>query len=250
MSDSQRSSTSPTPRERAARVWTVGAAVIVALIVLAGLVVVFATRGGDDNVPPPAADPEPAAAGSSAPPAGASPPLPTLDQTVPEAPPPGVTWSLFQGVALPSSPTAGPARVDGPVHAGYAHTPTGALLAAANLSTRYLITPGDGWRQVVQQQVLPGPGRDVYEQARAKVTDEAPPGTYGQIAGFRFVTYSPDDAVIQFVSRFSDGTLQLATITVRWANGDWRLEMQADGGTSPTNQQVSSLAGYVPWGGI
>ena len=149
MSDSQQSAASPADRPGRGRAWTVGAAVVIALIVLAGLVVVFATRGGD--VPPPAADSEPAAAVTSAPPASAAPPLPTVDQTVPEAPPPGVTWSLFQGVALPSSPTEGAARVDGPVHTGCGHTPTGALLAAAHQSYRYLITPGNGWQRVVEE---------------------------------------------------------------------------------------------------
>jgi len=136
------------------------------------------------------------------------------------------------------------------VHAGYAHTPTGALLAATQIGARYLISPGDDWRRVVQEQVLSGPGRDVYVEKRAKVTSSAPPGTYGQFAGFRFVTYTPDVAVIQLVSRFSDGTLQVSTYTVRWVNGDWRLQLQPDGGASPTLQRVDNLAGFVPWGGI
>jgi len=173
------------------------------------------------------------------------------DQAVPTSPPQGVTWSLFQGVALPSSHSLGPIRVSGPVYAGYAHTPTGALLAAAQISSRYLISPGQDWRQVVERQVVPGPGRDVYVHKRAKVDSTSVlPGTYGQFAGFRFVTYSPDVAVVQFVSRFSSGNLQVATNTLRWLDGDWKLQLQPDGSATPTVQSVNSLAGFVPWSGL
>ncbi len=255
MTDIQPDSSSSPPssaRERLGRAWTVAAAAIVALIVLAAVVVILATRGGDKT--PAAAPPKPSRSPRSSPSAArgsSAPSLPALDQTVPTSPPPGVRWSLFQGVALPTSTAAGPSRVDGPVYAGYAHTPTGALLAAAQLGYRYLISPGSAWRQVVEQQVVPGTGRDVYIGKRAKVdSTSVAPGTYGQLAGFRFVTYSPDTAVIQFVTRFSDGTLQVVTDTVHWLGGDWRLQLQADGSETPTAQNVSTLAGFVPWSGL
>ncbi|NHC47161.1 hypothetical protein [Motilibacter aurantiacus] len=154
-------------------------------------------------------------------------------------------------MALPVSDADGPTRIDGPVYAGYSHTPTGALLAAAHLGFRYLITPGDGWRDVVEQQVLPGEGKDAYIPLREKVTDDSPqPGQYGQVAGFKFVTYTEDVAVIGMVYRYASGNMAAVTTTVRWSNGDWRLELQPDGGTSPTRQGVSSTAGYIPWGGV
>jgi hypothetical protein len=236
-------------RGRLGRAWTTTAAVIVALIVLAAAVVIFATR--DPGKTPPAAAPplSPSARPSTAGTPSSSPPA--LDQTVPVSAPKGITWALFQGVALPSSRTSGPARVAGPVHAGYAHTPVGALLAAQQVGARYLISPGAAWRRVVEQQVLPGVGRDAFVNARSEVsTTDVPAGTYGQTAGFRFVTYSQDAAVIQFVSRFPNGTLQVTTTTVRWSQGDWKLELQPDGGTSPNAQAVSTLAGFVPWGGV
>ncbi len=244
-------SPSPRPpksgRQRLGRAWTISAAVIVALIVLAAVVVIFATQGGDKASPPgPASAP---ATASTASPTAAT--LPAQDQTVPNSPPPGVTWNLFQGVALPASGSAGPTRVSGPVYAGYARTPVGALLATAQIGYRYFLTPGNGWRQVVREQVLPGPGQDTFVTNRAKVTTtDVAPGGLGQLAGFRFVTYSPDIAVIQLVSRFSAGTLQVSTDTVRWFSGDWRLQLQPDGGTSPTAQRVDTLTGFVPWGGV
>jgi len=211
------------------------------------VVVILATRGGD-KAPPAGSGPAPVAPPVESPSAA---PLSVQDQSVPDSPPPGVSWSLFQGVALPSSSSAGPSRITGPVYAGYAQTPVGALLATTQVGYRYLLTPGDGWRQVVREQVLPGPGQDAFVANRAKVTStDVAPGGLGQLAGFRFVTYSPDVAVIQLVSRFSSGSLQVSTLTVQWINGDWRLQLQPDGGSSPTAQQADSLAGFVPWGGV
>ena len=242
------SDTEPEPaRRRPGRAWTVAAAAIVALIALAAVVVILATRGGD-KAPPAGSAPAP-----SAPPVGSpsAAPLAAQDQSVPDSPPPGVSWTLFQGVALPSSALAGPTRITGPVYAGYAHTPLGALLATAQVGYRYFLTPGDGWSEVVRNQVSPGPGHDAFVVNRAKVTTtDVAPGGLGQLAGFRFVTYSPDVAVIQLVSRFSCGTLQVSTDTVQWINGDWQLQLQPDGGSSPTAQRVDTLAGFVPWGGV
>jgi hypothetical protein len=162
---------------------------------------------------------------------------------------PRVDWQLFAGVPLPYSKTAGPTEVDGPVYSGYERSQTGALIAAAQLGSRYLLTPGDGWREVLKRQVLPGTGRDVFTRLRATVDADDPPGTYGQPAGFRFVAFTPDVASIQLVSRFpTSGNLQVVTVTVKWAAGDWRLELQPDGGSSPTSQAVNDLDGFVVWG--
>ena len=236
------------------RVWRTStgvAAVVVVLIVAAGLF--LALRGGGSSprtLPAPATGSAPLpAAGASSRATGRAGPTDT-DQRVPTTTPRGVNWSLYDGVALPFSAAAGPTRFEGPVAAGYAHTPLGALLAAGQIGVRYLITPAGGWRQVTEQQVLPGPGRDAYNAARAGVGDKPPAGGYGQSAGFRFVTYTPDVAVIQLATKFSSGQLQVTTSTVRWSDGDWRLELQGDGGTSPTRQQAADLTGFVPWAGL
>ena len=163
--------------------------------------------------------------------------------------PEDVTWQLFMGVALPYSPTFGPTVVDGPAYGGFARSQPGALLAAVQLGVRYLLTPGEGWREVLDRQVLPGAGRDAFARNRAGIDPQAPPGTYGQIAAFRIVTFTPQVAVVQLVSRFpTSGVLQVSTTTVRWADGDWRLQLQPDGGTSPTAQAVPSLDGFILWG--
>lgn len=217
------------------------AGVFLGLVVLAGLVV--ALFGGSSNqASPPPSVPRPGAI---------APPDAQLDQTVPTSPPTDVRWELYQREALPYSVTAGPRTVDGAVARGYAHTPTGALMAAAQIGARKLLSPGDSWRQVVEQQVMPGAGRDRFIQLRSQIiTDGTPDPRLGQIAGFRFITYTPDIAVIQFATKFSNGRMQVTTGTVQWSDGDWKQVLQPDGSESPTVQAIPDLTGMVAWSGV
>ncbi|MFE0764086.1 hypothetical protein [Streptomyces smyrnaeus] len=192
--------------------------------------------------------PEPAPSGSAD--SGAK--CPELDdkrQDVPTEAPKGLSWKLFHTVALPSSKAAGPAVVEQDVARCYAHTPVGALLATSQISVRYLAA--DDWLKVTRAQTV-GAGRASYIDARTKAERKADrqPGDgagQGQIAGFKFVTYTGSTAVIQTVWRFPDGRMQAATTTALWRDGDWRLEYPADP-AAPT--PVDSLAGYVAWGGV
>ncbi|NGO47328.1 hypothetical protein [Streptomyces ureilyticus] len=195
-----------------------------------------------------AADPPPSAADASDDGGAPCPELADKQQDVPTAAPKGVTWTLYRSVALPVSKAAGPAVAGQDIARCYAHTPVGALLASSQISVRYLAA-GD-WLKVTRTQTV-GAGRDAYIADRTKAERTAPPdgegGTYGQIAGFKFVTYNETTAVIQTVWRFPDGRMQAATTTVLWQDGDWRLEYPA-APAAPT--PVDSLAGYAEWGGV
>jgi hypothetical protein len=197
--------------------------------------------GGDTTESPPSVETD--GGGSSCP------QLADRRTDVPTAEPKGVSWKLFDSVALPSSKAAGPAVVGEDVARCYAHTPVGALLATSQISVRYLAA--DDWLKVTRAQVV-GAGRNSYIAARTKSESTADPKSQdgagqGQIAGFKFVTYTSSTAVIQTVWRFPDGRMQAATTTVLWKDGDWRLDYPADP-TAPT--AVDSLAGYVSWGGV
>ena len=166
------------------------------------------------------------------------------------AAPTGVQWELFQGVALPTSTIDGPTRVDGAVHAGFSRTPTGALLADAQIGVRRIATPElEGLRQIGEQQLVEGPGRAAYLNLVAGFEDNtAPAGGYTQYIGFRYITYTPDLAVISLATRGSSGRIQVGTDTLRWVDGDWKLELPASGLQQP--QVVPDIAGYVPWRGV
>ena len=184
-----------------------------------------------------------------------TPPLPpallpatSADEVVPTTTPRGVTWQSFEGIALPYSPTAGPTRTDGAVVAGYAHTPTGALIASLQITSRYIVTPRAGWKTVTLEQVMPSPGRDRWINIRGAQDDAPPPQGYAQPAGFRFVTYTPTLAVLQVVFQMRNGAFSVNTATMAWDREDWRLVVQANGFPGPPAIRVPTLVGFVPFG--
>ena len=241
----------PSPPSRR-RMMVVGAA----LLALAGVLVAFVVIGGERGrhpsaAPPPA--PAPAAGQSTA----SSPVVPVPPRTgatdqdlaIPLTTPTGLTWSLWAGEWVPYSRTAGPSHVAGPVASGYARTPLGALIASQQIATRHLASPNGGWRTVTLAQVLPSTGRDRFLAARAAVSDDPPAGGLAQPVAFRYVSWTRDQAVLQLVQRVpgQDG-FQVTTLTLFWADGDWRLELQPDGGESPLATQVPTPTGFVLWG--
>ena len=214
-------------------------------VLLGGASLLPLVIGGDEDGPVP---PPPAASAPLAP--GAPPSAPAEVPAPLTAAPAGVQWELFQGVALPTSRTDGPTRIDGPVHAGFAQTPTGALLADAQISYRSLVDPDlAGLRRVAEAQLVEGPGKVAYLNLIDQLRENAPPAAgYAQIVGFRYITYTPDLAVISLATRGKSGALQVGTDTMRWVDGDWKVELPGSGLQQP--QVVQDLAGYVPWSGV
>ena len=151
--------------------------------------------------------------------------LPSSDQQVLSAAPAGVTGQLWQGIALPFSKTAGPQFVQGDVARCYAHTPVGALLASVQIPNRLLLA--NDWEPIVYQQIMPGAGRDALVQVEKAAAKEpnppSPPGSYAQIAAFLFVTYTPEVAVVDLVTRSGSGAMGMATFTTDWSDGDWKI---------------------------
>jgi len=237
----------PDPGRPRRRTLVVGAAL---LLLVAGLVAVDVNAGHPQPPGPPVTAPP--AAVPAAPFAPRAPAIPArqpqaLDLTVPVTTPSGLTWARFAGEWEPYSADAGPAHVVGSVAAGYARSPLGALLAAQQIGTRYSQPPGLGWRTVTLAQVLPGPGRDAYLRLRATVSDAAPTDGYAQPEGFRYVAWTPDQAVLQLLAH-RGVQYAVVTMTVRWQHGDWRLELLADGSNSPSVTSLPSPTGFVPWG--
>lgn len=223
------------------------AGVFVGAVVLALVMILVATLGGSTSLD----EPPGGAAGSRSPSPKGSPAAAGLNHQIPSEAPGGVRWELYHGFAVPYSDTTGPYRVEGARATGYAHTPTGALIAGVQIYARALLSEGDRWERVVRAQVVPNEGRKTYITNRSEVTSEVSPGQLGQIAGFRFVSYTDRTAVIQYVSRFpSSGELQVTTYTLRWSDDTWKLVLQPDGGFSPTAQKIQDLTRFVPWGGV
>ncbi|MEV0005859.1 hypothetical protein AB0H28_26740 [Micromonospora sp. NPDC050980] len=230
--------------------WTrpafIGSAALALIIIIAGVLIAITSRDGEGgdiaSTPPPAT---PTSDGGTPPQA-----LPTA---VPTTAPAGVRWELVGQVAVPASSSAGPARVSGATAAGYAHTPEGALIAAAQLSTRAGFSAGrDSWEPTITQQFEPSADRDRLLAALRDAGDApAQPGELSQIAGFSYQSYTPDTAVIGLVFRApAAGTARyhVLSLTLLWHDGDWRMVAPPGGAWTSVNRQTTDLVGVVEWG--
>lgn len=253
MTNNEHRTTDPAPADRdwfGGRRWTGIAAIgVVILVGLCAAIVLIVNHGTNKTGPVlTGGGPTTAVLGPSNR-TGAA--VPT---TVPTTAPAGVTWSIYQTVALPSLPGAGPSKINGATATGYAHTPLGALLAVANEGFRYQLAPDTEYKQAAAAMLSPGAGKDAWLRVRA----DHPYGAGGaagidqlsQIAGFQFVSYTPSDAVIQIVNRNPNSTLQVGADHVMWVDGDWKFVPAPDGGQAANLQQVDSLAGFVAWRGV
>ncbi|GAA0899109.1 hypothetical protein GCM10009557_74860 [Virgisporangium ochraceum] len=188
----------------------------------------------------------PSAAGSAAPTGSAS---ASADTTVPTSAPADVTWQLSGVNPVPVSASAGPRNITPTSATGFARTPTGALVAAAQIIGHTATDPKVAETTIAQQWVA-GPDRDkALAMAREEGRATPKPGkarTPMQITGFRYVVYDPDTAVVSVVYQVS-GSLAAMTVTMRWIDDDWRMVPPA-GGNWSTVMSVTDGSGMVEWG--
>ena len=74
----------------------------------------------------------------------------------------------------------------------------------------------------------------------------------GQFAGFRIISYSPDQASIALAASIPGQTdsYPLLTVAMQWYQGDWRAVPQPGPTVVVTGSSATSLAGFVPWSGV
>lgn len=230
----------PSPWTRPGFVAAAGflAAVLVAAVVIA----VWPSDDGPDAT----TAPPPVPAGTS--PTGGDTPLPTA---IPSKPPTDVTWQLVGQKAVPVSRSAGPRSVRDGVAAGYARTPNGALVAAAQLSARSGHSTGrDSWEPTITRQFVPGADRDqLLASLRAAPAATPAPGELSPLAGYVYQAYTPDTAVIGLVYRSSGAaTYHVTTTTMMWRDGDWKMVAPPGGSWLSVNRQALDLTGVTAWG--
>lgn len=206
-----------------------------------------------DTRPPQASSPAPTSADSAGA-GGSSSTAPggqaqTPDQAIPSAPPAGVTWAVFHGAGVPVSATVGPARVVRSVATGYAHSPSGALLAAVNLPVRLQLAPDAEWKEATLAMAVDNPTRAKWLAGRGKYASrDAGPGELAQITGFQVQAYSPDKAEIWITSARTVGQPFASLATLSWQQGDWKLVM--NGSFTSSVHAIADLTGFVPWSGV
>lgn len=175
-------------------------------------------------------------------------------QSVPAAPPAGVNWQIYNTLALPFSTAAGPFVIKGDIARCYQHSPTGALIALAQIDVRYFVARD--WQGVTQQQVVQNAGEQVYYQSRtndelANGHRRAPgAGELSQLTGFKFVSYDSNSAVIEIARKSNTGDVTATLHTMVWSGGDWLLQLQPDGSDTATSPMSVNLTDVVMWGGV
>lgn len=227
----------------------IGAAVLVTVIALLAAWLIWPRT---NETPAPSGLKAPEEPGGAAAPAevGANgcPTMPSGEEIPTTAPP--VTWEVFNGAVLPTSREHGPAVVEGAVARCYSHTPTGALIAAVQIDYRALVDP-DGGVEVVREQTVPGEGQDALVAVLKERGRPGPaaPGELCQVAGYRFVNYTPAEAVIAVATRCGE-KIQLTEDRLQWRDGDWLQVLEPDGSSSPTAAQLPDLNGMTIWSGV
>lgn len=172
--------------------------------------------------------------------------LPGYDKTATLTAAPAATWTVVGTMAAPSSGAAGPGLTSNAgVRTCYAHNAEGALFAVANcwaMGSDARLAP-----LAIAATVAPGVGRDA---AIAAQIGQSNTGLSAQIAGFKILSYSGDNATIDTAFQLNNGQLMSFAYAVIWVDGDWKLVLTDDG--QPTFRPVvlQSLGGYIPWKGL
>jgi hypothetical protein len=190
-------------------------------------------------------------------------PATTSGEAVPVVLPADVTWVSVAGVALPVSETAGPHRHEHGLASGFAHTPTGALLAAAHLLVNTTPQVGsDVFGPTLQTQVVgqhaPAMRAAVAADYRALAGESAGGGPVGSLsaalAGVRMSAYAGNAATVDLltVAVDSTGTARFAAslVDMAWTGSDWALVAPPEGRWDGVVRAVtpSQAAAYPPLG--
>lgn len=159
-------------------------------------------------------------------------------------------WEKLGPLHLPYSASAGPCQITETAASGFAHTPAGAIVAAAQITSRTSITtPLSVATDTIEQQVIASPARD---QLLAKTKTQKPvtEENAGQLTAWSMLSYSDDTAVISLAMTNAalQGQYLTIPVTLRWDNGDWRMVAPPTGSWDSSVAVTPTLQGYVEWG--
>lgn len=224
---------------------------VVGLIAIVGIAVVGTVLwpDGDETTPPVAASPiaDPSPESTTAPTEGESIcGLPANDQTQIDEPPANTEWEFVGTMQAPSVPDAGPGMVaDNGFRQCYAHSPEGALVAAANMLAMGT-DPNLVW-ELNEELVAEGPGRDAVLADLEANPPTSDTGIRLSIAGYRLLGYGPHHARIDLAVEGSNGSIASTTTDLKWEEGDWKVELRPDGQPIIPVAPLADTVGYHPW---
>lgn len=226
-------------------------AALVLVLIAAVIAIAFIPRGGDE---PDAGMTEPTASETASAPAVTADGveesicgLPASDETAlgtgPES-----DWELVGTMAVPEAPdTAGPGEIDDSgFRTCFAHSPTGALYAAANLLGQGSIGDEETQRKLLEQLTVESAG----QQSALENISEAGSAPSAQISGFQLLSYSDSAATIDIAFTLQSGAVGHVSLPLRWVDGDWKIEVADNGQFLNDPVQLNDLSDYIPWSGV
>lgn len=170
------------------------------------------------------------------------------DQSIP-AQPPVARWERVDGAAIPTDVAIGPGLTGNSMHTCYAHSPVGALFAAAGMVADQ---HSFGDRSMLK-------GRAVRDPSVTEAIDHAaaPTSDWGshvapQIAGYRFIDVAADRATLDLAlltpaNPFQSRTLSSTTLVLQWSDHDWLAVMQPSETIWSEVRPLTDLSGFVAW---
>lgn len=185
--------------------------------------------------------------------------LDNTEKDISKTPPVAKQWVLMGATAIPELDGAGPCNtLDSGLKTGYAHTMTGALLAAHIYSWSVDISaPTKQTPERITEAIIPGDLRNALSaKVKAILAGDRPRGDTSkdssiQLVGYKIGSYTQTDAQLEllYTSTIPDlaGQLISAPVHLIWADNDWKIvplstEQWGSAG------QASSKAGYTQWG--
>ncbi|WP_431954354.1 hypothetical protein [Nocardia lijiangensis] len=162
-------------------------------------------------------------------------------------------WQRVYGASVPFSTSDGPSRIEDGLAVGYAHTPQGAALAAAQITYRINARPADRdlyVRQVrVSAQQIAAYDRALDEDRLPKQQPDTVTRYFVASDAFKVENYADDLAIVRFASRgpVVDGKQLWAALRLFmvWDAGDWRLKPATSNGAQ--TEYIESLEGWTTW---
>ena len=164
--------------------------------------------------------------------------LPPGSQAIPSSSPPaGTQWATVGSMQVPQAPNLyGPQRTHGVFNTCFAHSPSGALLAALNLWAES--TAADP-SQVFQKLAVGAP-KNLGNNSRLDASGPV------QFAGYKYRLLHAHASHDRGRNQRCAGQARCCSSRrMRWVGTDWKYVFPPNG--TPSLQVISDLTGYVPW---
>jgi hypothetical protein len=227
-------------------IWWVVSGIGIVLVVVALILVLIFGRGGasdDDAAPVDTTTSEPVSTETADATATTSCDLDDGNQDIPVTAP-EATWTTVDYLLVPSSNEFGPAPLEGSEWACFAHSPTGALFAAAQVMAG---ASGPDYESFMNDAGVDNAALQAWIAGENPETHTQSPGNVAQFAGFQMASVAPDRVTVKLAIAQS-GISGSYTADMVWddVDGTWKVDMSAS--TFFDNvATLENLNAFTPW---